>query len=443
MKSKKCRTPFLILGLMVIAISCTNTNDWPNFRGPNDNMVITNENLPIEWNDSLNIKWTQDIKGESWSSPIIVGNKVYYTSAVLIKKAPEKPKEEGTTQDEQITLPEDIYRWQLTCLDSETGDELWSVVSYEGTPRINKHAGSTYACESPVTDGKHVWVYFGMHGVYCYDLEGNLVWKKDPGAYPTANGWGTGSSPVLYDNTLYLLVDNEENSFLVAFNAENGEEKWRVSRDEKTTYSTPVIWDNIVRTELVTTGSKARSYDPETGDLLWELEFNIGTAVPQPVFDKNRIYLGLSGGPRDIGPLHAVKAGAVGNLTPAYENSNEYVAWSDTLAGLGKPSPVLDNGLLYLVADRGGEVSCFDAVTGERIYKEKTGSSAACWASPWIANGKLHFYDEKGVTQIIQTGTEFKVLGSNTLDDKFWASVAVAGNDYVFKGVDKIYCIGN
>jgi len=434
---------FFVLALFLILTSCT-TNEWPRFRGPDDNMVINRKDLPDQWSDSLNIKWSAEMIGESWSSPIVYGDKVFFSSAVQVKKAPEKPKNEENDQqqEDKNRLPEDVYRWQLTCLDLESGEELWNVISREGTPRIRKHAGSTYACESPVTDGKHVWVYYGMHGVYCYDMNGNLVWEQDPGAYPTAKGWGTGSSPVLYNNTLYVLVDNEENSFLVAYNASTGAEKWKVSRDEKTSYSTPVIWKNNVRTELVTLGSKARSYNPENGELIWEMKFNVGRAATSPVFDSEIIYVGLSGGPRDIGPLHAVKAGASGNLTQEENYSNAYFAWSDTLAGLGYPSPVLYEGKLYVLADRGGEITCFDAATGQRIYKEKAGKAAACWASPWIVNDKLYFYDEKGETQIIQVEPEFKVMGSNKLDDKFWATVAVAGNNYILKGVDKIYCIG-
>ncbi|MCK3683457.1 PQQ-binding-like beta-propeller repeat protein [Maribellus sp. YY47] len=430
--------------ILIFILSSCSTNEWPQFRGAKSDMIVPGQNLPTDWSDSLNIRWTQAMDGESWSSPIVYDDKVFYSSAVLVKKAPEKPKSEDPAQQEadKNSLPEDVYRWQLTCLDANSGKKLWNVVSREGSPRIKKHAGSTYACETPVTDGKHVWVYYGMHGVYCYDLNGSLVWQQDPGAYPTLNDWGTGSSPVLYNNTLYVLVDNEENSFLIAYDAQTGNEKWKIDRDETTTYSTPVIWENSLRTELVTLGTKARSYNPETGELLWELEFNKGRAVASPVFDKEKIYVGLSGGPRDVGPLHAVKAGASGKLTPAYKSSNEFVAWSDTLAGLCNPSPVLYNGLLYLIADRNGEVTCIDPETGEHVYKEKAGKVAACWASPWICNNQLYFYDEKGVTNIIKPGREFEVLGSNSIDDKFWASIAVTKDSYIFKGVKNIYCIG-
>ncbi|MFV0590199.1 MAG: PQQ-binding-like beta-propeller repeat protein [Draconibacterium sp.] len=431
-----------ILFISVLILSACSTNEWPQFRGAKSDMIVTAKNLPADWNDSLNIRWTQAMEGESWSSPIVFGDKIFYSSAVLKKKAEKTSAGENTQQADKDKLPEDIYRWQLTCLNAQSGEKLWNAVSREGTPRIKKHAGSTYACETPVTDGKNVWIYYGMHGVYCYDMNGELIWKQDPGAYPTANGWGTGSSPVLYNNTLFVLVDNEESSFLIAYDAQTGNEKWKVKRDEKTTYSTPVVWENNLRTELVTLGSKARSYDPESGELIWELEFNKGRAVASPVFDKEKIYLGLSGGPRDVGPLHAIKAGASGQLSPAYNSANEFVAWSDTLAGLCNPSPLLYNGLIYLVSDRGGEVSCFDAENGERLYKESAGKSGACWASPWICSDKLYFYDEKGVVQIVQTGTEFKSVGSNSLSDKFWASMAVTNDSYILKGVNKIYCIG-
>lgn len=445
-----------ILSLLVHSCAEKSGNNWPKFLGPDNGMILLSEQLPEVWNDSTNVRWTQTMDGESWSSPIVSGNKIFYSSAVLVKEAPKKEVENtppspapatGSTPpapEEDNSYKEAVYRWQLTCLDVKTGQELWKAVSYEGNPRIKKHAGSTYACETPVTDGQHVWVYYGMHGVYCYDMTGTLVWKQDPGVYSTANGWGTGSSPVLHNNTLYVLVDNEDNSFLIAYDALTGEEKWKVDRDEKTGYSTPVIWENSIRTEIVAMGMKARSYNPENGELYWELQVGARYAIPSPVSDTNTIYLGNAGGPGNVGPLYAVKAGATGDITPNEGTlSNEFVLWADTLAGTANPSPILYDGLLYLVSSRGGEVKCFDPATGEVIYNEKVEKAAACWSTPWIANNRLYFYDEKGVTHIIQTGKEFKVLGSNTLEDKFWASIAVADDAYIFKGVDKIYCVGN
>ena len=246
------------LNLILVLISFTFliASDWPQFRGADQSHVIINQNLPETWSDSTNIRWVQSMEGESWSSPIISGYKVFYSSAVLLNKAPRPIKEEGQNQrrDQQDdnSYLKDVYRWQLVCLNLKNGKELWKAVSLEGNPRVKKNDGSTYACESPVTDGKRVYVYYGMHGVFCYDMDGNLMWQKDLGALETQNGWGTGSSPLLYKGVLYVLVDNEVESFFVALDTKTGDEKWRKNRDEKTTYSTPAIWENSVRTELVT-----------------------------------------------------------------------------------------------------------------------------------------------------------------------------------------------
>jgi outer membrane protein assembly factor BamB len=339
MKSKM-KVPFaisiVVLALLVASCTTDKTN-WPQFRGPENNMIAKGENLPEEWNDSLNVKWTHPLTGTGWSSPIIYGDKIFITSANLIKKSPEveKPQQtqpvqpaQGNNQTGQQAPPppppaedssymKEVWSWELTCIDLKTGAELWKQVAHTGNPKIKKHAGSTYANETPVTDGKYVYAYFGMTGIFCYDMTGKLIWEKDPGAFKTLNGWGTGSSPILYQNMVYIQCDNEENSFLIALDAATGEEKWKVSRDEKTNYSTPVIWKNNNRTELVTTGKTARSYDPATGKLLWQLKMGGEMSIPSPVYDNENIYLGNAGGRETKGVLYAVKAGAEGDITPA------------------------------------------------------------------------------------------------------------------------------
>jgi len=438
---------------------------WPQFRGSGNNMVVTNANLPTEWNDSQNVLWKSDINGAGWSSPIVAGDKIFITSVFQEKAAPgAKPADQPTPppppppaqpgaqqaapqgppppQVEDTRYKEEVYRWELTCFDLNSGKELWRQVAFTGAPRIKKHDQSNYACETPVTDGKRVYAYFGMTGLYCYDLDGKLLWQKDLGAYKTLNGWGTGSSPVVYNNILYVQVDNEESSFLVALDAASGNEKWKVTRDEKTNYSTPVVWKNNSGTELVTIGKWARAYNPETGALIWELNMGEGMTVPSAVYDAGHIYLGKAGGPNKPGMLYSVKAGSKGDITPA-EGSlvSNGVEWSLKETGVANPSPLLLNGLIYLLSSRGGEIYCLDAATGTTVYKEKVPNVGACWATPWANGDKIYFFDEKGITQVIQAGKEFKVLGQNKLDDKFWASVAITDNAYIFRGVKKLYCV--
>lgn len=452
----------LIVCCALVIYSCkSKTTDWTQFRGPESNMLATGTDYPTEWNDSLNVKWTCDLTGTGWSSPIVCGDQIFVASAFLEKAAPavEKPAQAAPQpsasgnkpgvqqgppppQAEDSTYLQEVYRWELTCIDLKSGKERWKQIARNGSPTIKKHNANTYSCETPVTDGKRVYAYFGMTGVYCYDLNGNPLWQKNLGSFKTLNGWGTGSSPVVYRDVLYIQVDNEEQSFLIALDAATGNEKWKVNRDEKTNYSTPVIWKNKHRTELVTTGKTARSYDPATGKLVWELKMGGEMSIPSPVYDSEHIYLGNAGGRDKPGFLYSIKAGAEGDITPADSGLvSNGVEWTIKDAGISNPSPLLFNGYLYVLSGRGGELRCFDAATGEQIYKEKIEKVGACWASPWIYSNQLYFYDEKGVTQVIQAGKEFRVLAQHKLDDKFWASVAITDDAYIFKGVKKLWCV--
>ena len=432
----------IIMAAMIIMSACSaGSNNWPQFRGSDANMIVSGENLPAEWSEELNVAWTLDVGGDSWTSPIVWGNQVFVASAVAVKI--NKPGEgEGEDENQDLYL-QDVYRWELTCVDIESGKELWKQVAHEGSPRIKKHARTNYASETPVTDGKRVFVYFGMTGLFCYDMDGTLVWKKDLGAFETQRGWGTGSSPVLYKDKLYVKVDNEKHSFLVALDASTGDEIWKEERDELTNYGTPYIWKNSVRTELVTGGQRARAYDPDTGELIWEVQMGGHYNIPSPTADRNLLFMGNTGY-RDVpGTFFAIKAGAEGDITPDSGSlSSDGVAWfNPDAAFLGSPSPLLYNGLVYLIGSRGGEITCLEAETGEIVYTEKIEKVAACWASPWVNQNKIFFMDEKGVTRAFKAGREFELLHENRLDNRFWASVAVAGDAYLFKGDKKLYCI--
>jgi len=274
-------------------------------------------------------------------------------------------------------------------------------------------------------------------------MEGNLLWKKDLGAYSTLREWGTGSSPVVYQDIVYQQVDNEEHSFMIALNAANGEEIWKSERDEKTTYSTPVVWKNSVRAELVASGRIARSYDLKTGKILWQTKIGGEMCIPSPVPYGDSICLGNAGGMESPGYLCMIKAGAEGDITPDPGTvANEWIRWANVQAGTGNPTPLIYKGSVYVLAGRGGDLACFNAHTGSQIYKEKAGRSSGVWASPWAAGDHIGFIDERGLTTFIKTGDKFEIVAQNRLDDRFWASPAIAGNKYIFKGREKIYCLG-
>ena len=435
---KKLFIPFVVFAFLVACNTNQNKN-WPQFRGPNSNQVALEKELPAEWGKQNNLLWKHDLNGRGWSCPIVWGNQVFFTNAVLEDASILPPAKEGRRQENPDSA---VYNFEVICLDIDTGEEIWKKVAYYGMPRYKTHRDNNYAPETMVTDGKHVFAYFGMTGVYCYDMDGNLVWEKDLGNYPMQSNWGTSSSPILYNKVLYMQIDNEENSFLAALDSKTGEEKWRVSREEKSNWGTPIIWENSLRTELVVQGLKTRSYNPETGELYWELDMGGGRNITSPVADGDMVFVGNEKR-RDGGTLFGIKAGALGDISlKDGENSNEFVVWSIPESGIAMASPLVYQELIYIVDRRRGQISCFEAATGNIVYQgTNIADAGAFWASPWAFDNKIYCLDEKGTTHVIQAGREFKELGKNKLDDIFWASTAIAKSSYIFRGEKGIYCV--
>lgn len=426
---------------------------WPQFRGPNANGVVQGTAFPMQWDAETNVKWKIDNPGEGWSAPVIWDDKLFITAAVEVEqdedaKESEEPKEDYRRgRGRRPDLLSKVYRWEVHCYDTASGDLLWKEVALEGNPPIPRHGQNTYASETPVTDGKHLYAYFGMTGLFCCDMDGNLVWKQDLGTYPMRAGWGTSSSPVLHGDKLYLQIDNEESSFLVALNAKTGEEVWRQSRDEKSQWSSPIIWENSHRTELVVGGSVVRSYTPESGELLWQLDMRGGRSSASPTADGDRLYVGTEmrnrGGPDDGGGfLFAVNAGASGDITPDEgESESEGVAWVCDRSGLQMASPLVCEGHVYVLARRTGTLNCIDAKTGKSVYIKRINGARAFWGTPWAYEDKVFCLDDTGTTHIIKAGPEFEVLGTNTIDEQFWSTASFAGGSMFLRGADKLYCI--
>jgi outer membrane protein assembly factor BamB len=340
--------------------------------------------------------------------------------------------------------PDQVYRWMLMCLDRSSGKILWEQLAHEGKPTIATHRSNTFASETPVTDGRLVYAYFGMTGLYAYDLDGKLVWGKNLGSFPMMMGWGTGSSPALAANRLFVQCDNEQESFLVALDKLTGNELWRVAREEKSNWSTPFVWTNNKRTELVTAGGKKmRSYDPSDGRLLWEVAGLRGRCSATPVGTDELLYVGVGGGVGGAGPLVAIRAGAEGDITLAPgKTSNDGIAWSVLRAGPPMASPLVYQGCLYILEQRGGIVGCYNAQTGQQHFHQRVEGAKGFAASPWAYDGKVFCLDEDGQTFVLAAGEEFKVLATNKLDDIFWSSVAVAGDHLLLRGLKYLYSIG-
>jgi outer membrane protein assembly factor BamB len=309
-----------------------------------------------------------------------------------------------------------------------------------------------------------------MHGLYAYDFAGNQVWKLDLGSYPTALGFGTGSSPALADGKVIVQCDNEKESFLVAVEAKTGQEAWRTKRTERTGYSTPLVWKNKQRTEIVCVGGqKVRSYDPATGKQLWELGGMSGQPKATPVATDELLIVGTGGGPGGMGgggfggpkggppgsgvpkggfgmgggnkPLFAVKPGASGDITlKEGAKSSDAVAWTLPQAGPSTPSPLIYKDHVYVLDENGGSLTCYEVQTGKQVYKERVGGRKFT-SSPWAYDGKIFCLDDGGTTHVVQAGPEFKLLGKNALDGLTWSSPAVGNGSLFVRTVDQLFCL--
>lgn len=433
---------YLLVFVITLFSSCdSDKSNWPQFRGPNSNQIADGKKLPLEWSANKNLAWNFDLDGRGWSSPIVWENKVFFTNAVLDDPSILPPAKGAGRQENPDSV---VYNFEVICLDLETGEEKWKKVAYHGLPTYKTHRDNNYAPETMVTDGNHVYAYFGMTGVYCYDMDGNLIWEKDLGTYEMQSGWGTATSPLLYDGVLYMQIDNEEHSFLAALDSKTGNEKWRVDREEKSNWGTPIIWKNSLRTELITPGVKTRSYDPENGELNWIINTGGGRNSSSPTADGDMIFFGNEVRGSAGGTLFAIKAGASGDISlKEGEVSNEFVVWSVEKSGIQMASPLVYKGLVYIIGRRQGKITCFEAATGEIVYPATRLTDAkAFWASPWAYNGKIYCLEETGTTYVIQAGRELIELGMNNLgDDIFWATPAIARESYVFRGEKGIYCV--
>lgn len=444
--------PLILSGILCLP-AIVGAEDWPQFRGPGGTGQSTESQIPTEWSARKNLQWKIKIPGYAWSCPIIWGDKVIVTTAISDKQTRPQPFAGGFGKGgfgkggfgkgglASQKPPAAVFRWEVYCLDRETGKEIWKQLAYEGRPTIPTHATNTYASETPVTDGERIYAYFGMTGLFCYDMTGKLLWKKNLGSYRMKFGWGTGSSPVLEGERLFVQCDNEEQSFLVALDRKTGEELWRVKRNEVSTWSTPFIWKNKQRTEVVTGGATVRSYDPATGKLLWSLGGMEGTVSPSPVGDRELLFFGVSGGFGGPGPLVAIKAGAAGDITlKRNEKSNAGVAWSDPRGGPSTASPLLYRDHLYILGR--GTLTCYEARTGKTVFsRERLPNARGFTSSPWAADGKIYCLDENGMTYVIQAGPQFKVLAQNSLNDMFWSSPAIANGTLILRGADYLYCV--
>ena len=441
----------IVVCFLLLAVTSAGQN-WPRFRGPEGGVASDDPRLPDVWGPSQNIAWQIEVPGRSWSSPVVWGDHVFVITAIntldaekLLPVSAYVARSGGgpmTFQD--ISKPSAPYRWVLYDIDFKRGQIRWTREVAKAVPAQSTHLKNSYASETPVTDGERVYVYLGHLGLFAFDLQGTLQWSQPMRAFEMQTGMGTAKSPVLDDESVYIVNDNEEQSFIAAYDKRTGAERWRVDRPDKTNWTTPYVWKNERRTEIVTSSnSGVRSYGVD-GKLLWHLTGMSTFSVASPFAVNGLLYV-TSGYPANpLRPAYAIRPGATGDISlKPNETSNDYIAWWHPTLGPFHPSALVYGGCYYTLHDR-GFLTCNDPKTGKEIYPRQRISSDATGftASPWAYNGKVFALSEDGDTYVIQAGPEFKVVGKNSLTEMSLATPAVANGSLIIRTVSKLYRIG-
>ncbi len=420
------------------ALAAVDAN-WPQWRGPASTGVSPEKNLPVEWSSTKNVKWKTPVPGRGHSSPIVWGKKVFLTTAIEGGVVPGAKATTHIIEGQVFIHPDSVggdrkHTFKVLCLDKETGKLLWEQTAYEGTPYDDRHRKSSFASSTPATDGQHVYAFFGSEGLYCYDMNGKLIWKASLGKLGTL-GMGTGTSPVLYENFVILQCDEEEGkaSFIVALDKKTGKEVWRTPRKVQASWATPILARTSKRTELITSGNEfIIAYDPANGKELWQSKGVESNAIPTPVAGGETVFV-VAGFPTKI--ALAIRLGGMGQL------SDSNILWKYAKGTAYVPSPILYGDYLYLTTDR-GILTCLDAKTGKVIYEGgRVPIPATFTASPVAFDGKILLTSEDGDTFIIKAGAQHEVLRTNSLDEPVYASPALADGKIFIRGEKNLYCI--
>jgi outer membrane protein assembly factor BamB len=321
------------------------------------------------------------------------------------------------------------------CIDRETGNTVWQKVAKEEIPHESHHRDHGFSSYSPVTDGTHVWAYFGSRGLHCFDMQGNPKWQKELGKMQTKLSFGEGNSPALHGDTIVVNWDHEGADFIVALNKVSGDELWRTPRDEETTWSTPLIVEHEAQAQVITTATKkVRSYDLKTGKQIWEAPGLTANVIPSPVAANGVVYV-MSGFRGYM--LMAIKLGKTGDLT-----GTGAILWTHKRATPYVPSPLLSGNRLYFFAGNSGRLSCFDVKSGKALYEnERVEGLENVYASPVAAGGRVYLVGRNGVCVVIKDADKLEVLATNSIGEPVDASPAIVGNQMIVRGKENLYCI--
>lgn len=410
--------------------------NWPAWRGAQGTGVASSGNPPVTWSETENIRWKTKLPGLGHSTPIVWGDRIFLITAIPFGPVLNPPQPDTAPGAHDNLLVKQKRRFEVLAVDRRSGEIVWRRPVHEALPHEGGHYTASLASGSPVTDGQHVYCYFGSYGLYALDFDGQIVWEKSLGKLNTKHGHGEGASPVLHGDTLAVNVDQEGKSFVVALNKTNGAEIWRNEREEVTSWATPIVVEQDGRQQLIVSGtSRVRGYDLATGKVIWECGGLSKNIVASPVAADGMVFVGSS---YDTRAMLAIRlAGATGDIT-----DTDRVVWSRTQRTPYVPSPLLYDGSLYFLRHYQGILSRLDAKTGgEPTGPFRLNGIRNVYASPIAVADRIYVTDLDGVTLVLAHDEIPRLLAVNRLDDEFSASLAVAGNELFLRGREYLYCV--
>jgi outer membrane protein assembly factor BamB len=421
--------------------------DWPQFRGIRAAGISEGSPLPATWNvaKGQGIAWKTPIPGIGHSSPIVWGDTVYFTTAISGKK--DHSIRAGYYGDVDSVADDTPHEWRIYALDKKTGAPRWQTTVLTAVPKIKRHLKATHANSTLATDGERLIAFFGSEGLYAYDMKGKQLWKKDLGVLDAgwftdaSYQWETGSSPIIHDNVVVVQADVQKGSFLAAFDARDGREIWRTTRQEVPTWGTPTVHEVNGTTQLVVNGWKhIGAYDFKTGKEVWKLVGGGDIPIPTPVVHDGLIYITNAHGPR--APVYAIRTSAKGDITLADgATTNDGVAWSVAKDGGYMCTPLVYRGLVYIVKYNGG-LTVYDAKTGEQKFQQRI-ASGAFTSSPIAADGKIYLAGEDGHVFVLKAGPTYEVIADNDMTESVLATPAISEGTLFYRTQSQVVAIRN
>jgi len=416
---------------------------WPTWRGADSDGISKAGDPPVTWSETENIKWKVTLAGDgSDSSPIVWHDRIYFQSAVKtdVAATPASADKKGTSGAKKRfggAPPTHVYRFVMVSLDRNSGKLIWQKTVREVLPHEGHHSDHGFASFSPVTDGNHIWASFGSRGIYCFDMAGNIIWRRDLGNLYTVMSFGEAGSLAVAEDAVILVRDHEGDSAIITLDKKTGETLWEKKRDEPTSWATPFVIDVKGKKHIIVNATNAiRSYDLKTGDVIWQAGGNTRNVIPTPVTGFGMVYCasGFRGS-----SLQAIDLYQTGDLT-----NTDAIRWHVKEATPYVPSLLLYGNKLYVISVNKGVLSCYNAKTGAPYFlKARLKGINGIYASPAAAAGRVYIVGRNGVAYVLKPSEKLEVLAVNKLNDRFDASPAFAGNEIYLKGRTHLYCIAD